>query len=603
MTKIEHLVDDFPGIDLDPQWSEAGSGVAVYGSALHIQLTHDYGQVYSTDYWSLTESEFVVNWAMPGIGQTREVLAAVEIDTDHIAGFLWTGGVLYAYHKQGTLITYEFVTYDESAMSWVRLTETNGSLHWWYGRDGASWTQLRQLVHNQNYSNVRALLSAGFWGIVGGSTGYGGGIYGGAGNLWGVGLWGVGLWGGGSGTDDGLYGGVSGEPPDEVQFISININNTAIQPSPGVPPVVPVVLPIPIGVYRWAVGPWRGVAPEFELLSATGCQLNLHLKSASTAQFIIDGREPDAFRIDPLLTDLWVMRSGEYLFRGRITALKDEIADTGLHTVTADVADYRGILDRRYVDATRDYTTSTHDEVIRALIDDMQDQLGGNLGITYGTWNTSGPVEDISFEFDDTISDSIDKVLGMDTNIDLLIDENKVATLTHRGVDNGVVLDYGGNVIQATRTFDTSKFANIINQTGNSGTTPVVIYSPDLATSISGRWESHFSDTALLTNAMVSKTANSNYLMANKLLPTYSLTLGTGQWHGPGHVWLGDTIQVVIKSGRLQDVLKMRVYDITITIDDNGVETVVVNCGDPKYDLGNLLRGIQKRIQALVKRG
>jgi hypothetical protein len=609
MDKLNLFIDGFAGTSLDTtKWTASGVGVSLYGGDLHIQLDPAYGAVTSASQWDLVSSEFVVVATMPGLGETREVTAFVQLNADNLAGFLWHSGTLYSYLRIAGINTYSSVSYSSSTMKWMRLRESSGVLFWEVSGNGVSYTQIRSVVHGQNYSAVRLALSAGFYGTIGGSVGYGGGIYGGGNNTFGSGNFGDGLFGGDPTTDDGLYGGVSGLPPDEVLFHYVNFDSSSV-PADEFGDFPDVSLPEPIirrdaPRYHWGVGPWKGSAPDYELTMASSYSLDLHLKTPSSAKFSTWGYSSEVTHINELLTDLWVIREGEYLFRGRVVGMSDDL-DVNSYTVSVDVDDYRGIMDRRFIDLDKNYTIS-HDAVVRDLIDIMQAQLGGSLGLIYGDWPAVGTTDPISFKTNDSIMDSITKVLNMSTDVEFDIDSNLVATLYNpRGVDNGVVLDFGGVVSKASRKFDVSKYANIIKQTGSGTPSPLtaVLYAANLESAPEGRWETHFADTELNTQHMVDKTAATNFDKANRLLPTYTLTLGLNQWRGPGHLWLGDYATVVVKEGRLRDVMKMRVYDMSISLNENDEETVVVTVGDPRVDLGALLRGIQKRTQSLTKRG
>jgi hypothetical protein len=101
---------------------------------------------------------------------------------------------------------------------------------------------------------------------------------------------------------------------------------------------------------------------------------------------------------------------------------------------------------------------------------------------------------------------------------------------------------------------------------------------------------------------MVEKTAASKLAQSQQLLPTYRLTMAAGAWRGPEHVWLGDTVTAVVKSGRVSDVLKLRVYDLDIEVDINDNETVTVTVGDSKLTIASMLHRINQNIRAMQRR-
>ena len=89
--------------------------------------------------------------------------------------------------------------------------------------------------------------------------------------------------------------------------------------------------------------------------------------------------------------------------------------------------------------------------------------------------------------------------------------------------------------------------------------------------------------------------------MYGALVPAYTLTLSAGRW-APADAWLGDTVRLIVKSGRLDVDTEARITAASITIDDNGRETVAPTAGLPPPDVGETLGRTDRRLSRLEAR-
>lgn len=348
----------------------------------------------------------------------------------------------------------------------------------------------------------------------------------------------------------------------------------------------------------------RGGAPESELTSATGRTLRLKLLDPSEASFTLSGYSTEAGLLEELITDLWVYRDGVALLRGRVANIGDQITGS-TYSVSVEVRDYREVLQRRILQADRTWTSIEQSTIAWNLITDTQALDGGNLGITQGTWPTTGVIRSsVTFSAGDAVAESLKKLGQMSGGFDLDIDATLAANLYYpqRGSDIGAVLDFGGVVTDVTRAWDPAQYANAIRQSGADGVTPVTLAVPGIADAPEGRWDSQYSDTALTTTDMVAKTAATNLASASMLVPSYAIKLAKGAWGGPSHFFLGDYVTLAVKAGRLSEVVKVRVFEIDIGLDDSNAEDITVVVGDVATDARSVLRGIARRINVLAKR-
>ena len=373
--------------------------------------------------------------------------------------------------------------------------------------------------------------------------------------------------------------------------------------------------------WSWSIGPWRAGAsavawlrtqggPQRDLGTATARSLTIKLLEPSTAAVTVLGDSDEALILEELITDVWVYRDHVPLFRGRMASesTDDNLDEQGVHRVTAKFVDYRGVLDRRLRYSDRTWTNVEQATIVWDAISDAQAALGGDLGLTQAPgWAATGVVRpSVIVKTGDYVGPFIATLARMSNGFDWDIDTDLQVWLYYpkRGKDvgAGATLDWGGVVAQARRSFDPSKYAQAIRQSGADGVAASTASAPDLATAPEGRWDAQFSDTNLTTADMVAQTALSNLASASLPVPTYTLTLAAGAWGGPAHLWVGDYVQVVIKSGRLNEQSWARVFELAISVDASDQESVTVTVGDVRMDPRSIIRGIMKRIDVLAKR-
>lgn len=105
---------------------------------------------------------------------------------------------------------------------------------------------------------------------------------------------------------------------------------------------------------------------------------------------------------------------------------------------------------------------------------------------------------------------------------------------------------------------------------------PVNLQNLDSADTPGGRFDIALGDTSLITQGQVTARGNWNLEEYGTLRSSWTLTFAPGGWQGVNHVWLGDVVTYAIKRGRRYDVRQARVYEISISLDENDHETVSV---------------------------
>lgn len=391
-------------------------------------------------------------------------------------------------------------------------------------------------------------------------------------------------------------------------------------PTPVFPPPPAVTPPGRAAVWSFVLGPAAGGMTR-ELSRARSRKCSFKLTEPSEVSCELDGRHPEAGYLSELATDLHVLRAPyhgarkERLYRGRIGKSGDTF-DTDTHSVTIPSLDYRAVLQRRHLMSGSQVTWTQKDqaEIAFGLIQQAQRHSGGSYGIVLGRTPATGVLRDRTYELGDNIGDRLQELSEVIDGFDWDITSTSPAGLQldlwypRRGTAlDGIVLEFGGAIASGTRTVDSGDYANHIRVTGSQpeggGEEPAIQErsAPDLGSRPEGRWDKTYGESITTTKALEERA---DWLLdqAQVVTPSYSLSMRRGWWRGPSHVWLGDTVTVRIRSGRLRVNTRLRVHQIDIDISDDGTEDVTLTVGGPKPDYRRRAAAIEKRLASLERR-
>lgn len=329
--------------------------------------------------------------------------------------------------------------------------------------------------------------------------------------------------------------------------------------------------------YSWVIS-----GPETrELSSAAARRLDFAVDGPATAVFTLSGFSEEAAAIAEFETDLTVYRDGLKIFRGRIVAESDAIDANG-HVSTFAAKDYRGMLAYRLVGPSGlTFAAVDQGTIAWDLIDHTQGKTGGDWGVTDGVGAVSGTVRDRSFAPGASIGESLDsmsKLLnGFEWNIDSELAFNRY--YPRRGADNGVKLDYGGACTSINRTL-APDFANVVQVQGSNTTVPVEANTATLGGDARGRWEVYRGYPTIVEQDTLDDRRD--WLLGELAIakPGYSAVMTAERWEGAAHIWLGDTVSLQVKSGRLQVSTPQRVVTMGLSLPDNGGEVVTLGMID-----------------------
>jgi peptidoglycan/xylan/chitin deacetylase (PgdA/CDA1 family) len=368
--------------------------------------------------------------------------------------------------------------------------------------------------------------------------------------------------------------------------------------------------------------PWQLVAGpatgghEISLTAAKGRRYTAKLTEPSELGFGINARHSQATAIDELASDvhmLWTSPAGSTLELDRLRV--GSTGDTGTdkeHTMTAACLDYREVVKRRilYPGATLTHTAVDQGEIAWSLIDYTQNLDGGDLGISKG-WSGTAPTgvtRDRTYEVGNSIGERIQELSELLDGFDWDISPDGASALTldvwspQRGSDRGVVLEFGGLVASFRREVNPSDYANAIRMSGEEALTAAERTASDIASRAEGRWDAQLGDTGLTTQAALDERADWQLEQSQVITPVWTVTLRRGSWDGPDHIWLGDPVRLVVKSGRLDVDTTLRVYEVGVSIGDNGDEQIDLSLGGPRPDYRRRPRRTERRLNTLERR-
>jgi len=348
---------------------------------------------------------------------------------------------------------------------------------------------------------------------------------------------------------------------------------------------------------------WQGVTaagtPVCDLFDATGRSITIPLTGAPTAQWTTKGDSASALRLSELTHDLVAYRDGTKLFRGRLGAAQDSL-DAGGHQVSWNAVGYEGVVGRRVVwsGSTASWTATDQALIVKDLIDDTQALPDGDLGIDTSALTATGITRDYTVDLGKDLGSTIDALAQMINGFDWWIDPDLVAHIASpRGTTLSWSAVWGVNIDQVTRTTDPTAYASDELGIGGTGTTP---HTEARTPRDFGRWEKATS----WSDVTIQSTLNAHVagdLLLDDWFPSYELVVSPGKWD-PSIAWLGDTIGLVIKSGRLDVATTGRIVQVKFDIGDNGLETTTLTLDRVIPDLTKRLGALGGRVGNLERR-
>lgn len=406
-----------------------------------------------------------------------------------------------------------------------------------------------------------------------------------------------------------------GSTVSSAKLFQVGITTTPVTPTTYVPgPIIYLM------EHNISVGNWK-LPERTQLVKLFNRRLEVGLNQPNTISFSMHGDDPESLLLIPGETDVWWEIEGVMTNRHRLVSRTRNLSDQ--YTIDYVAVDYRGLLNNRVIlspdtfhpnegDLGRIYDLSTSpgqtgwniEAIAWDLIDNMQKQTGGDLGITKGIFPTTGVKFEVTFRDGQSILSCLDTLVQSNPGLEYNIDYNRKLNIYYpaRGADRGVKLDYGGMIASATEAGDLrTDFANWMRTAGDIAFDPVVLptNAASIVNSRIGRWDMTFNDPDLSTKDAISKAAAHYFSQFGSFTPKLDLTFGMGQWEGPNHVWVGDVVNVYIQRGDWDLETTTRVQTLTVEVPDTGATQVTASVG---LQDGDPYRYLTRTVKRLTER-
>ena len=361
--------------------------------------------------------------------------------------------------------------------------------------------------------------------------------------------------------------------------------------------------------------------------------------------FDMNGRDPACALIQELQMDVVAWRWDEWnhvdvpVFRGLVGQSEDKLDESG-HTVTFTCHDYFSMLGRRlYTSRNQLVYTTTEQDLIANQLCGVATYAADSNGNSFGaaSWfplqtkpvnpdgtnrGASGVQRTMTIQGGSQIDTMLNNLAqltgGFDWDVVPFADQPTLSIATadvlrlfypYQGVTRTTpVLNYGGAVMQVNRQVSTGAYANYWRTIGNNESAlqnaPQVIgeaQTADAVNIIVGTFMSGDQLADQNNTAWLGYNAQGQLNQSGVLLPGYQLKLTPGFYYW-GIFNMGDSLPLVIQSGRLNVNTNVRILGITYNIGDDGQEDVELAVGRPRFSLLKLMRAQAADVRALSRR-
>ena len=357
----------------------------------------------------------------------------------------------------------------------------------------------------------------------------------------------------------------------------------------------------------------------------------------------MDGRSPACAFVEELTTDVLAWRAGDdgvdhLMGRFLVAQSEDQVADG--HTVNFTCHDYFSMLARRYLTAPADliYTQTDQDDIVADLVSRAVNATAGagtpsfapgsHLPLVVALVNPDGTPRGKTGLLRDRTYSGGSSIGQLISDLSAVIGATPGTTAfdfdvhpTTGGADqlrlfygaqgvgrSDIVLAYGATVSGFTRSVTSADYSNYQrwigdNQGAGEGAPQLIAeaWSPD-ANNVGavpiGLWMSTANASDVSDPNTLSQQAHGALVDSSLLIPSYSLTMTPGA-PIPN---MGDTVPLVIKTGRLDVTTTVRVVGITYDISDDDTEDVTLTVGRPALELTALFTETARDVDALARR-
>jgi hypothetical protein len=411
--------------------------------------------------------------------------------------------------------------------------------------------------------------------------------------------------------------------------------------------------PVPGGRGRWRFtvhhrvynsGQYPADTQIAEITDARSRKLTQAWNKSAQLTFTLDGHSPSAMLVAELTTDVMAWRWDDEtgrdvaMFRGIVAQTQDTLTEQA-HTVNVTCHDYLAVMARRFWTGpqTGGWANLDQDLMVNYVTYWSCHIRNGDATTLFdpGSWlplqtvnvdpagvsrGLSGQLRTRVFAPQSTYFDAIALLAadiggfdfqlvpgGNSSSVDLIR-----VYYPNQGVQRTTPqLVYGPTVSALTRSFNSQDYANYQRLVGNSGTaTPgaLQLYSEawnsdanNVTVAPQGTWMTAGNASDISVQATLDDRVQGNLTRSQVVVPTYTLTLRPGVYR---YGWpnMGDTVPLVVQSGRLNVDTTIRVLGFDYAIGDDGQEDVQLTVGRPDVTLTNLFTRTNADVNALARR-
>lgn len=387
-------------------------------------------------------------------------------------------------------------------------------------------------------------------------------------------------------------------------------------------------------LYDTILNTTAGTGQIGEMTQASDRQLSFALTDGASLSFSLPGSHPDTPLYLPGKTDIIAFRGDRAMQRFLITE-RSVTWDGGISKCAYQAMSYRSLINRWLIhDAdTRDFTAVEQTAIAWSLITQSESRSGEqwNLtrGLTPGTAvnRTRGPSSDPTdashgFDAGAKVGESVDSLAEVDDGFEYDIEPNPTSPETalvfntwnegfrkqHGGFISDFVLDAGGTVASFSWKESMTEYANGIRMVGKpetfanyAGASGPVAWRDVSSGSPYGRWERP-TTTDANTQAAVDAAADAEILRQSAGDPDWQITLRPGRYD-PDVCHVGDYLRFVGSIAPLGELdVTKRVHEVSVSLTDEGAETVTLSIGRPSSDYFTRQLALEKKIARLERR-
>ena len=379
-----------------------------------------------------------------------------------------------------------------------------------------------------------------------------------------------------------------------------------------------------------------------ELVDARSRRLETVANGPATLTFTMDGRSPSCAYVEELTTDVLAWRWDEtagadvLMFRGVVAQSEDQVTEKA-YTVNFTCHDYLAMVNRRYLTGPADVIYSQWDQ------DDIAANLlayatvsatagagapsffpGSSLPLAVALVNPdgtargkSGVLRDRTYTGGSSIGQLITDLGAVIGGYDVDVQANpdgadrlRIFYGSQGETRTDVVLAYGSTVSAFTRSTNSADYANYSRVIGDNGGTEGApqLYADawnadanNVATAPVGLWMDASNASDVTDPTTLSEKAWGDLAAAGLLVPSYTLTMRPGAYV-LGAPRMGDTVPLVLQTGRLNVSGTVRVLGIAYDIGDDDQEDVELVVGRPALTLTALFLETARDVNALARR-